>query len=221
MAEVLPIYCDGADPEFVEDDVTSYEHHGAEHAPTAHQTGRIGHQITRRTLVKGAGVLGAASAAGSLLSTGQAYAQGPARSPGTTPLEHVIIDCQENRSFDHYYGFAPFVGPYGVPAGYSQPDGHGGSVKPFEFTSLSTPDVGHSWTAIHREWNGGAMDGFYTTDGINCMGYYTARELPYYYSLFKDSTLCVNYFCSVLGPTWPNRFYLAAGTSGGITTNGV
>jgi hypothetical protein len=25
----------------------------------------------------------------------------------------------------------------------------------------------------------------------------------------------------MLGPTWPNRFYLAAGTSGGITTNGV
>ncbi len=46
-------------------------------------------------------------------------------------------------------------------------------------------------------------------------------ELPYYYSLFDDFTLCGNYFCSVLGPTWPNRFYLAAGTSGGITTNGV
>ena len=31
----------------------------------------------------------------------------------------------------------------------------------------------------------------------------------------------MNYFCSVLGPTYPNRFYLAAGTSGGITTNSV
>src|SRR5262249_50854529 len=27
-------------------------------------------------------------------------------------------------------------------------------------------------------------------------------------------------FCSLLGPTWPNRFYLMAGTSGGVTTNG-
>ena len=35
------------------------------------------------------------------------------------------------------------------------------------------------------------------------------------------STLCGNYFCSLLGPTWPNRFYFAAGTSGGITTNGI
>jgi phospholipase C len=74
---------------------------------------------------------------------------------------------------------------------------------------------------VHSEWNAGAMDGFFTTDGINCMGYYTAEQLPFYYSLFDDFTLCGNYFCSVLGPTWPNRFYLAAGTSGGITTNGV
>jgi hypothetical protein len=94
-------------------------------------------------------------------------------------------------------------------------------VVPFEFTSLSTPDIGHSWNVVHSEWNGGKMDGFFTTDGINCMGYYTAAELPYYYSLFENFTLCGKYFCSVLGPTWPNRFYLAAGTSGGITTNGV
>jgi phospholipase C len=65
------------------------------------------------------------------------------------------------------------------------------------------------------------MDGFYTTDGPIAMGYYTAADLPYYYSLFEASTLCVNYHCSVLGPTYPNRLFLAAGTAGGITTNGV
>jgi phospholipase C len=65
------------------------------------------------------------------------------------------------------------------------------------------------------------MNGFYTTDGENALGYYIERDLPFYYSLHRRFTLCVNYFCSVLGPTWPNRFYLAAGTSGGVTTNGV
>jgi phospholipase C len=65
------------------------------------------------------------------------------------------------------------------------------------------------------------MDGFYTTDGINCLGYYTGQDLPFYYSLFGDYTLCANYFCPVMGPTYPNRFYLVAGTSGGITTNGI
>jgi phospholipase C len=59
------------------------------------------------------------------------------------------------------------------------------------------------------------MNGFYTTDGINCLGYYTQQDLPFYYSLFSEFTLCVNYFCPVMGPTYPNRFYLVAGTSGG------
>ena len=88
-------------------------------------------------------------------------------------------------------------------------------------TLLSAIAILSSWSAVHDEWNGGAMDGFYTTDGIDCMGYYTATDLPFYYSLFEEFTLCANYFCSLLGPTWPNRFYFAAGTSGGITTNGI
>ena len=73
---------------------------------------------------------------------------------------------------------------------------------------------------MHRQYNDGKMDGFFTTaqqingDGRQAMPYYTARELPFYYSLFEDSALCANYFCSLLGPTLPNRFYLMSGTSG-------
>ena len=136
-------------------------------------------------------------------------------------LSTLVISMQENRSFDHYFGSAPWVGGYGIPAGYSQPDGKGGSVQPAHLATTSTPDVGHSWTSIHREWNGGRMDGFYTTNGANAIGYYTAADLPFYDDLFDRSTLCVNYFSSVLGPTYPNRFYHASGTSGGLTTNSI
>ena len=171
-------------------------------------------QIDRRTFLKAAGAVGLAGFVTPILPA-------LAARPRSIPIKHVVIDLQENRSFDHYYGFAPFAGQYGVPAGYSQPDGNGGSVKPYHFTSLSTSDIGHNWSATHAEYNAGAMDGFYTTDGIWSMGYYTAADLPFYYSLFDTSTLCAGYFCSQLGPTWPNRFYTAAGTSGGITTNGI
>ncbi len=170
----------------------------------------------RRTFLKGAGALGLASLVTPVMP-GAAATFLKARNP----IQHVIVDLQENRSFDHYYGFAPFVDPYGVPAGYTQPDGNGGTIAPYHFTSLTTPDIGHNWSATHAEYDGGAMDGFYTTDGIDCMGYYNAGDLPFYYGLHDSSTLCTNYFCSLLGPTWPNRFYTAAGTSGGITTNGV
>jgi phospholipase C len=173
-------------------------------------------------LLKGTAGIGAAALGGRIVSSAKPAFAGLIRptSWSPTPLQHIIISCQENRSFDHYFGYAPWIGPYGPPVGYTQPDGNGGSVAPYRFTELSTPDVPHSWNAVHEQWNGGAMDGFYTNAGIWALGYYTADELPFYHSLFEDSTLCVNYFCSVLGPTWPNRFYLAAGTSGGITTNG-
>jgi phospholipase C len=177
-------------------------------------------RITRRDALKHAGQIGAVGAMAPLVSAPSAWAGG-SRRRSRLPIEHIVIDCQENRSFDHYYGFASWIDGYGVPAGWSQPDGKGGSVKPYHLASLSTSDIDHSWSAMHSEWNGGQMNGFFTTDGIIALGYYDQRDLPFYYGLHRRFTLCVNYFCSVLGPTWPNRFYLAAGTSGGITTNGV
>jgi len=178
---------------------------------------------SRRGFLKGAGTLALGASLGGLVAPVSAATVVRQRRPerSSFPIEHVVIDCQENRSFDHYYGYAPWVGKYGVPSGFSQPDGHGGQVRPFHFGSTSSPDVGHGWDSIHREWDFGRMDGFYTTDGKNALGYYTERDLPYYYNLFESSTLCVNYFCSMLGPTYPNRFYLVGGTSGGITTNGI
>ncbi len=176
-------------------------------------------RLTRRTFLKGSLAAGAAVAGGGLFTTA---IHAKPRTGADTPLEHIVVACQENRSFDHYFGYAPQVqaAGFGPPAGFSQPDGSGGSVAPYRFTALSTPDIPHDWGSVHGQWDHGAMDGFMTHSGVWAMGYYTATELPFYYSLFADSTLCANFFCSLLGPTWPNRFYLMAGTSGGITTNG-
>src|SRR5262249_15193770 len=144
-------------------------------------------RISRRSFLQRAGLGGGALLSGSLWQT-IAAADKSASQIASLPLEHVIISCQENRSFDHYYGYAPHVqaAGFGPSANYKQPDGKGGFVAPYEFTALSTDDVGHSWTAVHQEWNGGKMDGFYTTDGIAAMGYYTAAELPFYYSLLDE-----------------------------------
>jgi phospholipase C len=184
---------------------------------------------TRRTFLKKSAVAGAAVMAGTIWSTLPVAARGRRHEKGESPIKHLIISCQENRSFDHYFGYASQVQAkgYGPPPGYSQPDAAGGRHAPFEFTQLSTTDPPHGWNAVHRQYDAGKMDGFYITaqqavgDGNAAMGYYTQRELPFYYSLFENSGLCANYFCSLLGPTWPNRFYLMSGTSGGITTNGL
>jgi len=181
----------------------------------------------RRAFLKGVGALALTGVAAPLAAcAGGTPSAVTTPSPSSslslrTPIRHVLVAMQENRSFDHYYGYAPFAGSHGVPADYRNPDGRGGFVKPHHLTRLTSADISHTWDNTHREHHRGAMDGFYTTDGPIAMGYYTADDLPYYYSLIESSALCVKYFCSVLGPTYPNRLYLAAGTAGGLTTNGV
>jgi phospholipase C len=60
-------------------------------------------RLTRRTFLKGSL---AAVAGGGLWTTALHPARGWA---ADTPIEHIIVSCQENRSFDHYFGFAPQV----------------------------------------------------------------------------------------------------------------
>jgi phospholipase C len=184
---------------------------------------------TRRTFLKKSAAAGAAIIGASLLPPSIVAASTRRSDRKESPIKHLVISCQENRSFDHYFGYERHVQAkgFGPPHGYTQPDAAGMKLAPFEFTQLSTTDPPHGWTAVHQQFNGGKMDGFYLAaqqrvgDGNAAMGYYTQRELPFYYNLIHDSGLCANYFCSVLGPTWPNRFYLMSGTSGGITTNGI
>jgi len=192
-----------------------------------HSDSTISINSSRRSFLKRVGTLGAASLVAPWIPrtlAADALALNPSTGrimPGSTPIKHVVIACQENRSFDEYYGFAPFVGSYGLPPGWTQPDGHGGQVAPYHFGNSITPDIAHDWRSIHSEIDNGAMDGFYITDGNNCMGYYDSGDLGYYYSLFNDYTLCVNYFCSMPSDTFPNRLYMAAGTAGGNTTNNI
>src|SRR5207247_10256204 len=97
--------------------------------------------LTRRSLVKRAGAVGIALLGGTLWRTAPAAARARRAAKVDTPIKHLVIACQENRSFDHYYGYAPQVHAkgYGPPTGYFQPDSGGGTHHRFEFTSLPTP----------------------------------------------------------------------------------
>jgi phospholipase C len=48
--------------------------------------------------------------------------------------------------------------------------------------------------------------------GPETMGYYTRHDLPFYYALADAFTICDGYFCSVIGPTYPNRLMSISGT---------
>ncbi|MBV9884926.1 MAG: phospholipase [Acidobacteria bacterium] len=146
-----------------------------------------------------------------------------------TDIEHVVILIQENRSFDHYFGSYRGVRGYSDQSlAFQQPNPSNttsppiGALLPFHLDTTTTNaacthDITHDWVSQHQSWNSGAMDGFVTSrvaananDAVLTMGYYNRQDIPYYYALADAFTICDNYFCSVIGPTDPNRLYTMA-----------
>ena len=61
-------------------------------------------------------------------------------------MEHAVIACQENRSFDAYVGQYTKAGKYAMRADRAQSDGKGGQVKPSYFPK-------YVWDIIHCEYH--------------------------------------------------------------------
>jgi len=186
--------------------------------------------ITRRQLLQaGAGAGVVAMGWNPLLEQALAKKLPPGK---LSDIEHVVILIQENRSFDDYFGMLPGVRGFGdktvSQSVFEQPgypvEGYEGVLLPFHLESGTGgrcfPDITHSWVPQHESWNGGAMDGFVQAHlahdgaaaGAATMGYYTKADIPFYYGLAENYTICDNYFCSTLGPTYPNRLYSMTGT---------
>ena len=150
-----------------------------------------------------------------------------------SPIDHVVVLMQENRSFDSYFGRLHFEGqPFAAPEppGARNPDPTnptGPPIAVFHKTSTcEVADVNHSWTGTHQEIDGGRMDGFTAANAIpedptgsRAMGFYDERDFPFYYALYNRFAIGDRYFASVPGPTFPNREYLLAGTSFGHIQN--
>jgi phospholipase C len=51
------------------------------------------------------------------------------------------------------------------------------------------------------------------------MGYWTEQDLPFYYGLARTFPLADRWFSSCLGPTFPNRRFLIAGTAHGLISD--
>ena len=142
------------------------------------------------------------------------------------PFDHIIVVMMENHSFDNLLGAMP-----GVDGLTFDPQGNATNANPGtphtkpEVVAFPFPDtaqaknVSQSWKSTHAQINGGQMDGFVQSSGAaQPMGYYTEQTLPFAYSLASAFTVGTRWFCSVPGPTYPNRRFLLAGTAWGNTT---
>lgn len=144
-------------------------------------------------------------------------------------VQHVVIFMQENRAFDHYFGSLAGVRGFGdrvpapLPGGtanvWQQPYGQG-RMLPFHMDTKTTSGIcinapAMSYPVDTAIWNNGRFDAWNTarSPGLG-MGYFTRDDLPFYYALADQFTICDQYFCSTLTQTNPNRLHLFSGSNG-------
>ncbi|MDF9811087.1 phospholipase C, phosphocholine-specific [Streptomyces sp. SPB162] len=182
--------------------------------------------LSRRTFLS-------ATAAGAASMVGLAAAQeaAAARTGTVADVKHVVILMQENRSFDHYFGTLNGVRGFGDKQALQFPDGgdvfrqpdpartDGGAMLPYrmdtsKYNAQNAAGLPHDWNTGHQAVNNGAMNAWIAAKGERTMGYFTRADIPYQYALADAFTVCDAYFCSLAGPTIPNRLYLWSGTSG-------
>jgi phospholipase C len=160
------------------------------------------------------------------------------------PIQNIVVLMQENRSFDSYFGhlnkWAHRNDIESAPEGTTNPEQvntPGSPVHPWQHAPmLCLSDTNHEWGGAHVQWNGGRMDGFFQTNqgymedgepqvnpsalsGERALWWYDERDIPFYYQLASWFGIGDHYFSSLIGPTYPNRDFLYAATSRGVTTN--
>ncbi len=156
---------------------------------------------------------------------------------GPVGITTVVYLMMENRSYDHVLGARALMGlgGDGLAEGMSNPDTAGTPIAPFaaavdhnaDLATVCDPDPPHGWDAAHSSFDGGLNDGFVKahqaahqdTSLVEPMKFLQREHMPISWALADEYTVCDRWFCSVMGPTLPNRAYWHTGTSFGIDNN--
>jgi phospholipase C len=113
---------------------------------------------------------------------------GSSPSAASSPIKHLVLIVQENRSFDSF--FATFPGAHGATHGKAkEPKGNGYVEK--SVTLKASPlvigtDLQHCHKSFETDYDGGKMDGFYLEGKGNCPTGIPAETLPYQYVQESD-----------------------------------
>ncbi len=165
----------------------------------------------------------------------KAMAINPAAGSTFMDAEHIVLLMQENRSFDHTFGTLRGVRgfndsraltlPNNQPV-WVQKDKEGNHYAPFHLDIEATKatwmsSLPHSWSNQVDALNNGKNNGWLEAKHSGhpeyaamplTMGYYTRRDIPFYYALADAFTVCDQHFCSSLTGTTPNRLYFWTGS---------
>ena len=138
------------------------------------------------------------------------------------PLDHVVVVMMENRSFDHYFGWLGGADgsqdqTYTDPGGTPVATRHASTLEA-EFQGCGHPDPGHGWESGRAQLQGGFLAAGSGNDEF-ALTYYDEGELEFIHAGGQAFTVYDRFFCSLLGPTWPNRYYKWSAQSGGRKDN--
>lgn len=149
-------------------------------------------------------------------------------------IKHIVVLMLENRSFDHMLGYLSLPPDKGGK-GRTDVDGltgnesnvHNGTSFPVRrmATPIMNGDPCHEWDCIEEQLNddnGGFLRNYAKTVVSNAesiMHYFIGADVPVYDHLAGEFCVCDRYFCSLPGPTQPNRAYALAGTSDNLKHN--
>ncbi len=157
------------------------------------------------------------------------------RPKSRTPVEHLVIVMLENRSVDHYLGWygaenqefdafqnASFPDRRAGADGALVPTANWGRAGRDDYAGRGFEDPSHSWNSGRVQRNGGACDGWLDARHRNdefALAYYEAADVPVWAQLARNWQAYDRWFCSLLGPTQPNRFYQHSAQSAGLKKN--
>lgn len=161
-------------------------------------------------------------------------------------VDHVFVLMLENRSFDHLFGFSGISGIDAAAGTHTVIDGLTGQEanslngKPYSVTRgaayAMSIDPGHEfgnvldqlcgpgvrYTAPYPKIDNSGFVGSYqhkagSADPGEIMRCFdTSTQLPVLYALAREYAICDRWFASMPGPTWPNRMFVHAASSGGL-----
>jgi phospholipase C len=134
--------------------------------------------------------------------------------PEHSGIEHVVVVMMENRSFDHFLGWLPTADGKQAGLSYADPTGAVSSTYHLagNFTGCGHAPPDHSYQGGRTQYNAGKMDGFLCSgDDVYSLGYYQEQDLTFFGALARQYTTLDRYFCSFMGPTFPNRIFLHSG----------
>lgn len=146
-------------------------------------------------------------------------------------IRHIVVLMMENHSYDNYLGMLAShgdglpVGPSGDPTAVNVlPNGQRVTAHHLSSTTQLHGNPPQSWNASQISYADGTCGGFATSvwqtvhdgDPTVPLGFWTEADLPFYYGLARTFPVADRWFSSCLGPTFPNRRFLIAGTAHGL-----